>query len=281
MRDELRISSGDITCSDLAVLTNLFAPDAGIASLEGLQYALNLEDVYLHGNEVTDVSPLADLTKVWSLNFNLNEVTDVTPLANLTAITELHLCCTTGNITDVSPLEGMVDMVGLNLSGHELGDAVLWPLLENYPFLLRLWIGENALTDFSALANFPDLEVLQVSGNEIDDFTPIADLENLTELQLHWATIDDITPLYSMTQLTFLNASGVGLSDTSFLEDFVSLEWLEITDNQITSLAPLVANTGLGEGDYVDVRFNQLDLDDPGVQADIQALIDRGVELDY
>ena len=281
VRDELGIPSGDINCLDMALLTAISAEDAGIASLEGLQYAANLEDVFLHGNDVTDVSPLAGLTKLWHLNLNLNEVTNVGPLENLTNLLELELCCSTGNITDVTPLEGLTQLWSLNLTGHALGDSIVWPLLENYPNLLRLRVGENDLTDFSALADHPNLEELQVSGNTIPDMTPIAALTNLTELQLHWANITDLTPLHSMTQLSRLDARGLGLTDISFLEDFDSLDFLTLWDNQITSLAPLVANVGIGAGDYVDVGNNALDLNDSGVQADIQTLLDRGVDLHY
>lgn len=281
VRDELGVTSGDITCMDMALLTAIDAEHAGIASLEGLQYAVNLEDVFLHDNDVTDVSPLAGLTKIWHLNLNVNEVTDVGPLENLTNLTELHLCCSTGNITDVTALEGLTQLVGLNLTGHDLGDATLWPLLENYPNLLRLWVGENELTEFSALADLPNLEELQVSGNTIPDLTLIAALTDLTDLNISWAVIADLTPLYSMTQLTALEVNGLGIADISFLEDFENLSFLELTDNQITSLAPLVANPGIGDGDHVAVVNNPLDLNDPGVQADIQTLLDRGVDLEY
>lgn len=281
VRDELGIASGDITCADMALITTLDAADAGIVSLEGLQYAPNLGDLFLHGNDVSDVSPLANLTELWALNLNLNEVTDVSPLENLTNLTELHLCCTTGKITDVTALEGMTKMVGLNLTGHELGDATIWPLLDNYPDLRRLWIGESNITDLSNLASHPDLQVLQISDSEVTDLSYVADLTQLVELQLQWSTISDLTPVHTMTHLLHLNLSGLGLTDIGFLEDFGNLSSLSLSFNELTSLAPLVANPGLGSGDWVDVSDNLLDLNDPDVQADIQTLLDRGVDLDY
>lgn len=281
VRDNLARPTGNLTCLDMALLTRIDYPDGGIANLQGLQYAVNLGDLSLHNNNVSDLGPVAALPRLWNLSLNLNQVTDVGPIRSLTSLTSLHLCCSDGNITDVTPLEGLVNMQFLNLTGHHLGDAVLWPLLENYPDLQGLWVGENDLTDLEQLANYPALRHLQISGNNFPDLTVVASLDNLIELQLHWAQIGDLTALYEMTQLEILDARGLLLTDVGFLEEFEQLHTLVIADNEITTLAPLVANPGIGAGDYVDARNNPLDLTDAAVQAEIQALQDRGVHIDY
>lgn len=281
VRDTLRRPAGELTCLDMALLERLSAPDSGIASLEGLQYAVNLADLYLHNNDISDAGPLATLTALGHVNLNLNQVTDVEPFRNLTALTSLHLCCSEANISDVTALEGLVGMQFINLTGHHLGDAVLWSLLENYPDLQGIWLGESDLTNIDALANFPNLRYLQLSGNNLPDLAVVAALPNLTELQVHWAQIGDMTALYGMNQLEVLDARGLLLTDIGFLGEFEQLHTLRIADNEITSLAPLVANPGIGSGDYVDARNNPLDLEDPEVLADIEALLDRGVDLEY
>lgn len=281
VRDQLGIPAGDITCADMALLDEVSARFAGIANLEGLQYALNLDLLDLDNNDVEDVSPLAGLVNLTNLNLNANEVTDVGPLAALTELRQLHLCCTTDDITDVTPLEGMVHLEGLNIANHDLGDAVLWPLLENFPNLTGLWIGSNQLTDFSALADHPNVVTLQLDAHVIADLSPVTSLTQLRYLEIRWADIADLTPLHSLTYLTGLDLTGNGFTNLDFLEDFTELSTLILRDNALTSLDPLVANLGLGSGDYVDVTDNALDLDDPEVQADIQTLLDRGVDLQY
>ena len=282
VRDAIGMAAGDVTCWDMARLTAILDwEEANVGNLEGLQYALNLEELALVDGEVSDLSPLSDLTRLWRLNLTGNEVTDVGPLANLTNMKQLHLCCMSGHITDVTPLEALTQIEGINLGGHNLGDVTLWPLLSNYPNLRRLQIGDNDLTAFEALADHPDLEMLEISGTVIADLSPVAALTHLVELDLEWSDIADPTPLYAMTQLTFLNLANTGLTDIAFLQDFTNLEDLVLHGNAITSLAPLVANAGIGDGDFVDVTANALDLGDAGVQADIQALLDRGVDLQY
>lgn len=281
IRGALGLPTGDLTCLDLALLTRLEHDNGGISDLEGLQYAVNLSHLSLHNNDVADVSPLADLSALRFLNLNINEVTDVASIRNLVNLTDLHLCCTTGNITDVTPLEGMTNMVWFNISDHELGNDVVWQLLQNYPNLRGMWIGNHGLTDFTHVADWPDLEILQIYGSTIPDLTPIVGLSQLHTLEVAWSTITDITPLYGETQLTYLNLDGLELTDITFLQEFEDLHTLRLAYNQIASLAPLVANPGIDSGDYVDARNNPLDLTDAAVQADIQALQDRGVNLDY
>lgn len=61
VRGALGKPTGAITCGDLGGLKTLTAENAGIASLEGLQHAKDLEWLWLTFNDVRDLSPLANL----------------------------------------------------------------------------------------------------------------------------------------------------------------------------------------------------------------------------
>ena len=50
-----------------------------------------LTDLLLINNQLTDVTPLKDLTQLTNLLLNNNQLTDVTPLKNLTQLTLLGL----------------------------------------------------------------------------------------------------------------------------------------------------------------------------------------------
>lgn len=58
---------GDITLGDMYKLTNLTIESSGARSLEGLEYAENLEKLVIKGNEITDFSPLNGLSKLTTL----------------------------------------------------------------------------------------------------------------------------------------------------------------------------------------------------------------------
>lgn len=281
VRAELDIASGPITCADMEGLTRLFAEGAGIADLAGLQYATNLADVNLTNNDITSIAPLAALTQIFALNLNVNPITSLEPLRNLTNLVDLHLCCNPNDFEDISPLEGLTKMQRINLGGFGLGDAVMWPLLARYPDLEGLWIAGNQLTDFGQLANYPNARFLALDGSVISDLSVVSALDKLIWLELSNTFLGDLTPLHSMTQLEVLNLSSTGIDDLDFLADFHRLKVLDLRSNAIRSLAPLIANSALGTGARVDVRWNPLDLDAPEVQDDIAALQTRGVDLQY
>ncbi len=64
IKDQLNISSDVITRGDMNKLTSLSAVGYGIANLEGLQYAVNIEDLNLDCNEIKDISKIKDLKKL-------------------------------------------------------------------------------------------------------------------------------------------------------------------------------------------------------------------------
>lgn len=59
--------TGELTLGDMYNLTTLTSETRRARSLEGLQYANNLETLDITGNEITDFSPLQGLTKLTSL----------------------------------------------------------------------------------------------------------------------------------------------------------------------------------------------------------------------
>ncbi len=62
LRSALGIPSAVITTADLATLTSLSLPNAGIANLQGLEFAVNLTSLDLQSNQLTDLAPIANLT---------------------------------------------------------------------------------------------------------------------------------------------------------------------------------------------------------------------------
>ncbi|WP_170955018.1 MucBP domain-containing protein [Levilactobacillus suantsaii] len=97
-------SVDDITQADMALLTRLVAGDDTYIdghtpySLEGLQYAVNLDYLMLQSRvdtayfgDIVDISPFASLKNLTGLHLSGNRIEDITPLAGLTKLTELGL----------------------------------------------------------------------------------------------------------------------------------------------------------------------------------------------
>ena len=76
IKEALNLSSNDITIGDMYELTNLSCSSKRISSLEGLEYAKNLEVLDISYNEIKDLSPLKNLKKLTDLNANLQIITE-------------------------------------------------------------------------------------------------------------------------------------------------------------------------------------------------------------
>ena len=128
------------------------------------------------------------------------------------------------------------------------------------------------------LAGLTNLTWLWLGGNSIADLTPLAGLTNLTRLALDHNRISDLTPLAGLTNLTWLRLGDNAISDLTPLAGLTSLTELRLENNNISDLAPLVGNSGLGLGNWLDVRGNPLS--DESINTHIPALQARGVISD-
>ena len=120
--------------------TNLDIHGRGVANLGGLEYAHNMDVLVAGENPISDLGPLANLTKLVRLFVWRCEISDIRPLAKL--INLQHLDLRWNRIVDISPLSGMTQLIGLAL---------------NY----------NRIEGVAPLANLLSLEDLDVSHNKI------------------------------------------------------------------------------------------------------------------
>lgn len=128
--------------SGLTNLTSLILSENPISDLRPLRNLTNLTFLRMHrhsdfvGNQlpvnfkgatgliytnaISDISPLAGMTKLTDLALHTNEISDISALRGMTALTDLRLG---GNpITDISPLEGMTSLLHLELTTAEVTD---------------------------------------------------------------------------------------------------------------------------------------------------------------
>jgi Leucine-rich repeat (LRR) protein len=120
--------------------------------------------LYLYGNQIRDLTSLAELPQLTLLSLYDNEITDLTPLAGLTNLAELQLY---GNqIKDLTPLAGLTN-------------------------LKRLFLSKNRITDVTPLTGLTKLEELNLGQNRVIAVTPLAGMTNLRELSIEGNTTTD------------------------------------------------------------------------------------------
>ena len=77
LRSALGKPTGPITSTDMETLTSLYAPDSNIADLTGLEYATNLQRLWLHNNQITDIDALGGLESLQILNLSGNQIVQI------------------------------------------------------------------------------------------------------------------------------------------------------------------------------------------------------------
>ena len=226
------------------------------------------------GKAPGDTITMADIANLTRLSALFANISDLTGLEAATNLTELLLA--DDSIADISPLKGLTNLTELYLSDSSISDI---SPLAGLNSLTELFLGGNSIFDISPLAGLNNLTELFLADNSISDISPLAGLNNLTELFLANNSISDISPLAGLNNLTRLSLDYNPISDISALSGLINLIWLSLLGNSISDLSPLVANTGLGQGDAIIVNGNPLN--NAAIKIHIPALQDRRVKVDF
>jgi hypothetical protein len=279
IREILGQPDGDIMRSDCLNIFDIKAMGKGIESLKGIQALENLKSLNFaldaHDNPddetdwtynyISDLSPLEGLIKLEHLTLKGNQIIDVSPLETLTELITLNL--NINFIEDISPLANCTQLVDLRFNNNLVDDISSLSSLAN---LECLWAGlqwfdqedeTTGLQDISVISTFTNLTNLCLGGNRyISDFSAIADLANLEILELWSARMDS--------------------EELGVLEHLLNLQNVFLLDNLIDDITPLVNNTGIGDGDEINLSWNNLDLT-PGSDDMLQIAVleNRGVTV--
>ncbi len=151
IHDALGLDRFIITQADMLRLGALPAERRGITDLTGIEYALNLNNLGLQGNNITNLAPLASLKTLEYLFLSGNKagnnsITDISPLSSLTRLKRLYLDF--NRISDIRPLADLTALTHLGLA-------------------------YNTISDVNPLAGLYNLEILHIHNNSIADHSPL------------------------------------------------------------------------------------------------------------
>lgn len=149
----------------------------------------NTTELVLCFNQISNLTPLEDLTRLSILSLTNNQISDISPLMELSNLVMLSLC--NNQISDLSPLATSnfsgCEFMGfrLCLSNNQISD--LSPLV-GLTQLTRLELNDNQITDVSHLTALTRLGMgmggLRLQNNQISDISPLAWLPNLDQFSL-------------------------------------------------------------------------------------------------
>ena len=202
-------SVNDVVTFDTSQLSDI-TPLANLTSLENLIIAYS---------QVSDITPLANLTSLENLIITYSQVSDITPLANLTNLEELFIDF--NQVSDITPLANLTQLKQLDLSVNQVSDITP---LTNLTNLEELYFTTNQVSDITPLANLTQLKQLYFGVNQVSDITPLANLTNLEELYFTTNQVSDITPVKALRDLEELKAEDNPLNATSINEHIPDLQ---------------------------------------------------------
>ncbi len=216
--------------------------DNRIRSLDGIEYAVNIERLFIDFHQVLDVQRLQELYQLKVFSFAGSLLSDVSPLQNLTNLEELLL-----NRGLTYPPEGVCTGTA---AGPEHGRAV-WPPSANCPAdqvddvvvkdlsslrrltkLRRLWLCDQRVNP-QHLTTFVNLEAMSYCRNDLRDISGLRGLTKMEDLYLFENRIEDVSPLAGMTELDFLQLHDNAVRDVSALSGLTKLAHVYLSDNPL------------------------------------------------
>ena len=253
-----------ITVKEMEELEEFVAHNKDIRDLTGIQFAINLTNLDLRGNQINDISPVASLTTLGALVLRGSPVSDMSPIRNLTSLDRLEIAGTmvtdlspirnlinlrviyawNTNISDISPVQNLINLGYLRFDNCNISTL---PSLTKLTKLWKLNLHNNNISDISPFAKLTGLERLFLEHNNISDLSPLTNLTKLWQLNIYDNKISDLSPLTGLTNLTHLDFSENNISNISPLARLTNLKLLRFSDCEITNIQPLAGLIKLEE----------------------------------
>ena len=229
---------GDISSDDLELLaqcTNLQVLVLDYQQITDLSPLANLPLEYLSlaGNQISNLDPLSGLTGLQVLDLGENPVHSAEVLAGLTALQDVTLEAT--GITTVEVFEGSA-IQSLNVRSTWITD---FSPLESCSSLSHLIVGElpsGAVETLAGLTNLVELRLYSTPGVDLSCF---AGFQKLRDLDLYGSTVSHPEALALLPNLRFVNLGGTGVSDLSFLTQLPAMTDLDLREDPLADLTPL------------------------------------------
>lgn len=262
--------------------------DMGLADEEMSQVAklYALTSLNLSGNNVTDISALSTLGGLTALDLSNNRISDIRALAELTGLRTLYL--DNNPITDFSALYALENLSTLSIKGMAISEAQLQALSSALPnCAIHSDTNQEDAADITlgGVTFKSDVKELNLSNRGITDISALSACRDLERLDLTGNKISDITPLMDIPGLRELIIKDNLVTDLRPLMALTTLAYINAEGNGIISTVPLGSLTGLKElhlaenpiSDYSGLSklysLETLGLEDTGLQdADLDSL---------
>jgi Leucine-rich repeat (LRR) protein len=232
---------GWVDLAPLKALPRLTSLDLGwvyLTDLRALESLKTLKSLVLAGTNVRgdlgpkrldDVSQLAHLTALLSLDLSWTDVRNLAPLSGLTALQSLAL---KGAGANLDPLKNLTALKALDLEKANIDRNDIRGLLGALPGLQTLGLREVGFDDrdFAAVKQLKTLRRLDIAGTAISNLEPLSALPNLQRLDVSFIRTPrplDLAPLKGLTALSYISVVGTSVEDLGSLETLPALRQID------------------------------------------------------
>lgn len=207
---------------------------------------------------MSDLSPLAYLVNLQSLNFVKNPVRTIEPLKRLVNLSLVEFSNTL--VKDINPLENLINLSSIACQNTLVAD--LGPL-KNLTNLQSISIQSTLVTNLSPLKNLTNLQALNFRNCNINDIEPLKNLINLRSLVAGTNTLRDLNALKYLVNLSQLDINPTNPLKDSEILDIGSnaakyLSHVNVNVNPVVDLAPLQNLHNLVWFDMSNTNINDL-----------------------
>jgi len=224
-------------------VTALECISAGITQLDGIESFQNLVSINIFGNQISDLTPLSQLTALEYLYAAENPITDVFALSQLPALIVLDLSGIPG-LTNVDALAASTSLNELLLAGSGNGalecstlDSLSAQLTTlNSPLACDMLISEVVFED-------ANLRNCVLNKANIGGITRTGELNNISDCTS--MTITSLVGMEKFTNLEFVDFSGTGTTSLAPLSNLFKLRGINVNNNGIRDLNSLKLLTEL------------------------------------
>jgi len=144
----------------------------------------NLTEINLTYNYILeDITPLKGLKKLRVLQLTHNNISDISPLAELTGLEVLGIY--SNHITDITPLVNLKKLQSLSIGDNRIQDI---SVVQNFTGLEVLDIRSTSVKDLTPLKGL-SLVRFDAEGSLIDDLGPLGEMKTLKRLRVNQSLV--------------------------------------------------------------------------------------------
>lgn len=237
VRDKLGLGPTDtMTCAMLATIDSMIVlpvPGSFVTSLGGAQNLVGLDSLWLGGQAVSNLGPIAQLPELSFLSVGNTDVDDagLAPLSTLTSLTWLGIGFT--EVTDLSPLSTLTGLEVLDFGNTDVDD--LAPI-SDLDALTALLLTATDVTDLAPISGLTELAILSLGRTGVTSLAPVAGRSSLREVYFSQTDVESLSPLLGLSGLTHIRMENTGIQDLSPMMGLTGLVELHAAQNGITDL---------------------------------------------